>query len=378
MDTTRAKTATCPLYFLLLLSLPALLCNAAAKNLELIGWAGETYQPQDRVVRHGNSSSSSSHNSGAKQQWVQVLSWEPRAFVYHNFLSDAEAAHIIKLAAPQMKRSTVVGANSRGVVDGVRTSAGTFLRRNQDPIIAAVEQRLAMWSALPPSHQEEMQVLRYGPTNKYGPHLDGLERVASVLIYLVAPEEGGETAFPNSNGWLHPEMGEPTQGPFSDCAKGHVAYKPKRGDALMFYDLKPDYQTTDSNSMHTGCPVVKGVKWNAVKWLHGKPFRGNEYEETLTKPFTPLPDPGVCANLHEMCDTWAAAGECEKNEGYMRGGTSGQGICRLACKECTPCKPSDKECVTANRVAGGYLNFDEAELKLAEMGVAPGTILGHA
>ncbi|KAL6752051.1 hypothetical protein V8C86DRAFT_2764272 [Haematococcus lacustris] len=126
------------------------------------------------------------------------------------------------------------------------------------------------------------------------------------------------------------------------------------------------------------CPVVKGVKWNAVKWLHGKPFRGNEYEETLTKPFTPLPDPGVCANLHEMCDTWAAAGECEKNEGYMRGGTSGQGICRLACKECTPCKPSDKECVTANRVAGGYLNFDEAELKLAEMGVAPGTILGHA
>ncbi|GFH29666.1 uncharacterized protein HaLaN_28362, partial [Haematococcus lacustris] len=87
----RAKTATCPLYFLLLLSLPALLCNAAAKNLELIGWAGETYQPQDRVDRHGNSSSTSSHNSGAKQQWVQVLSWEPRAFVYHNFLSDAEA-----------------------------------------------------------------------------------------------------------------------------------------------------------------------------------------------------------------------------------------------------------------------------------------------
>ncbi|GFH26357.1 Fe2OG dioxygenase domain-containing protein, partial [Haematococcus lacustris] len=117
-------------------------------------------------------------------------------------------------------------------------------------------------------------VLRYGPTNKYGPHLDGLERVASVLIYLVAPEEGGETAFPHSNGWLHPEMGEPTQGPFSECAKGHVAYKPKRGDALMFFDLKPDYQTPDDDSMHTGCPVVRGVKWNAVKWIHGKPFNG--------------------------------------------------------------------------------------------------------
>ena len=30
-----------------------------------------------------------------------------------------------------------------------------------------------------------LQVLRYGPTNKYGPHMDGLNRVMSVLIYLV-------------------------------------------------------------------------------------------------------------------------------------------------------------------------------------------------
>ena len=30
-----------------------------------------------------------------------------------------------------------------------------------------------------------IQVLRYGPTNKYGAHMDGLGRVMSVLIYLV-------------------------------------------------------------------------------------------------------------------------------------------------------------------------------------------------
>jgi prolyl 4-hydroxylase len=143
--------------------------------------------------------------------------------------------------------------------------------------------------------------------------MDGLERVMSVLIYLIEPEEGGETAFPNSNGkcggwrgfggletrdsssccgvsdwvylihfncghagWLHPEMGEPAQGPFSPCARNHVAYKPKQGDALMFYDLKPDYRQGDPFSTHTGCPVIKGVKWNAVKWIHGKPFRGED------------------------------------------------------------------------------------------------------
>lgn len=29
------------------------------------------------------------------------------------------------------------------------------------------------------------QVLRYGPTNKYGPHIDGLERVLTVLMYVI-------------------------------------------------------------------------------------------------------------------------------------------------------------------------------------------------
>jgi hypothetical protein len=37
---------------------------------------------------------------------------------------------------------------------------------------------------------------------------------------------------------------------------------------------------------------------------------GDEYEKALKEPFSPLPDPGACVNLHEMCDQWAKAGEC--------------------------------------------------------------------
>ena len=32
------------------------------------------------------------------------------------------------------------------------------------------------------------------------------------------------------------------------------------GDALLFWDLKPD-GTMDSSAMHTGCPVLSGTKW---------------------------------------------------------------------------------------------------------------------
>jgi hypothetical protein len=107
--------------------------------------------------------------------------------VYHNFITDDEAEHIIKAAAPQvcelslrgsccssflrmcslvcpldlllqMKRSTVVGEGNKGVVNNIRTSQGTFLRRNFDPVISAIEKRLASWTHLPESHQEDMQV----------------------------------------------------------------------------------------------------------------------------------------------------------------------------------------------------------------------------
>lgn len=32
-----------------------------------------------------------------------------------------------------------------------------------------------------------------------------------------------------------------------------MAYKPKRGDALLFFDTTVDYKSIDQFSMHTGC-----------------------------------------------------------------------------------------------------------------------------
>lgn len=40
-------------------------------------------------------------------------------------------------------------------------------------------------------------------------------------------EEGGETAFPDSRHWAHPDL-PARMGPFSDCTEGGVAFKPKK------------------------------------------------------------------------------------------------------------------------------------------------------
>jgi hypothetical protein len=38
-----------------------------------------------------------------------------------------------------------------------------------------------------------------------------------------------------------------------------------KGNALLFWSLKPDSRSKDMASMHGGCPVLKGDKWSATK-----------------------------------------------------------------------------------------------------------------
>ena len=79
----------------------------------------------------------------------------------------------------------------------------------------------------------------------------------TVLMYLTTVDEGGETVFPNAD----KKMSGPE---WSDCAKKGLAVKAFKGDAVMFYSLKPD-GSNDPSSMHSSCPTTKGHKWSATK-----------------------------------------------------------------------------------------------------------------
>ncbi|OAY76723.1 putative prolyl 4-hydroxylase 3 [Ananas comosus] len=208
------------------------------------------------------------------EPWMEVISWEPRAFVYHNFLSKDECEYLIELAKPRMEKSTVVdSATGQSKDSRVRTSSGMFFRRGQDKIIRNIEKRIADFTFIPVEHGEGLQILHYEVGQKYESHYDyfldeyntknGGQRIATLLMYLSDVEEGGETVFPSAktNSSSLPYYNE-----LSECAKKGLSVKPKMGDALLFWSMRPD-ATLDPSSLHGGCPVIKGNKWSSTKWM---------------------------------------------------------------------------------------------------------------
>eukprot|EP00270_Netrium_digitus_P011014 TRINITY_DN3468_c0_g1_i1.p1 TRINITY_DN3468_c0_g1~~TRINITY_DN3468_c0_g1_i1.p1 ORF type:complete len:325 (+),score=62.34 TRINITY_DN3468_c0_g1_i1:88-1062(+) len=292
----------------------------------LPGWLGETH----RSIAGGVGGSTGSGLVRGSVDWsppksrVIQLSWRPRAFLYKNFLTAEECDHLISLARPKLSRSTVVGEGG-SVQNDIRTSYGMFIDKEHDDTVNTIEKKVAAWTFLPIENQEAMQVLRYNFGQKYESHYDyydvrdaqpGGRRYLTVLMYLSNVKKGGETVFPNS---------EPDKtfkdDTWSDCGKRGVAVKPKKGDALLFFSMKPD-ATPDPSSLHAGCPVIEGEKWSATKWIHEDAFD------------LPPRDPSVCVDENMECAHWASAGECQKNPDYMVGVGKTLGFCRKSCKVC--------------------------------------------
>jgi prolyl 4-hydroxylase len=208
------------------------------------------------------------------EQWMEVLSWGPRAFLFHNFLSKQECEYLITLATPHMEKSSVVDQQTgKSKYSGVRTSSGVFFRRGQDKVIRDIEKRIADYTFIPIEHGEGLHVLHYEEGQKYDAHFDyfadefntknGGQRMATVLMYLSDVEEGGETVFPAAKGNF---SSKPGWNEMSECGKKGLSAKPKMGDALFFWSMTPD-ATVDPSSLHEACPVIKGNKWSCTKWM---------------------------------------------------------------------------------------------------------------
>ncbi|KAI6690826.1 hypothetical protein NL676_027654 [Syzygium grande] len=204
---------------------------------------------------------------------------DPRSCPHHRE-SREECEYLVSLAKPRISKSTVVdGSTGKSMDSGVRTSFGMFLNRGQDKIVRAIEKRIADFTHIPVEHGEGLQILQYGHGQKYDAHHDyfsdpfntrnGGQRMATMLMYLSDVEEGGETVFPAAKANF---SAVPWWNELSECGKQGLSVKPKMGNAVLFWSMKPD-GSLDPASLHGACPVIKGTKWSAPKWMHVQEYK---------------------------------------------------------------------------------------------------------
>ena len=73
----------------------------------------------------------------------------------------------------------------------------------------------------------------------------GGRRLITFMMYLTDVELGGNTIFPYVG----------------------LSVKPTRGMALFWFNINSNMEVLRPQSLHMGCPVVRGSKWIANKWI---------------------------------------------------------------------------------------------------------------
>ena len=175
----------------------------------------------------------------------------PHPRVFRNVLSPGECDSLVQFTLGKMVDSEL-GVND---IDHTLRKSKTMWSEPEDHPVAHKIRRFSD-RVSPKGTPESIQIVRYGPGGHYKPHYDADEtpnnnqRLSTLIVYLTDNFIGGETHFPNID----------------------FTMKPRKGDALLFYNVDPKNRCLFENSLHAGKPVISGAKYIANQWVLHKPM----------------------------------------------------------------------------------------------------------
>jgi prolyl 4-hydroxylase len=299
-------------------------------------WMWYTFPTSQRIILNDITVEKNSHNKLTSPPPVEIecLSSSPKVFKVYNLLSDEECDELIQLGkARGLKPSsigygiddynpTVVDDDDEEqdetadidfimpIISDGRTSETVF--DNGKPLAIKIKKRISKLIRMPYDNSESyegIQILRYNVSKAYDLHEDyfladanwdmnfdvtdgGTNRYLTVMLYLNDVESGGETIFPLSPNRTETKVAAKNTNNFANnnntweqnltkiCQDiNTLTVKPTKGGALLFYSLDP-YSIPDKNSLHGGCPVLKGTKYAANIWVWSRP--NGFYEKECT------------------------------------------------------------------------------------------------
>jgi prolyl 4-hydroxylase len=175
-------------------------------------------------------------------------------FVVRDFLTKKECEEVIALIDKDRVPSGLLAPSAD---PEFRTSESCNLRIT-DKVNQQVEAKINALTGIPPRQGETIQGQRYAVGQQFKPHHDffyttepywpeqeksGGQRTWTGMVFLNAPESGGQTYFPKAN----------------------VRVTPRAGNLLLWNNLN-EYGEPNPYSLHTGMPVEAGVKYVITKW----------------------------------------------------------------------------------------------------------------
>lgn len=192
------------------------------------------------------------------------LSAEPRISVARGLLPVAACAWLIQRAQGRTRPAQTfdAGSGSARREAGRSNSAWALELADLDLVVLLARARIAATAGVPAGALEPIQVLHYAPGQVFDRHYDfldpeipgyaaeiarGGQRIATVLTYLNADYQGGETDFPLAG----------------------LRFRGEPGDGLLFANVDlagaPDRQT-----LHAGLAPTSGEKWLLSQWVRDR------------------------------------------------------------------------------------------------------------
>jgi len=243
---------------------------------------------------------------------VTALSDNPSVFRVANFMTAEEAEKLIHATTAGGYEPSTTGFNSDDIFYNETDRNSYQAQDDEGPLAMRIKRRAFDVLRLKFNERvaEGFSLLRYHPGEAYIPHTDwfdeeddekfnfwpdqgGTNRFVTFFLYLSDVEHGGWTVFPDTP--PAPDQIKPggPGGPryttrefrnsiginnktflgsmIKECeVENNLKIWPDKGSAIFFYNQSPE-GILDGATVHSACPVYKGVKYAANLWVWNQP-----------------------------------------------------------------------------------------------------------
>ena len=190
---------------------------------------------------------------------IRYESDDIQLYILENFLSATDCKTLNRLIDSNLRPSTITSGEDKS---GVRTSSTCDLGLVEHKCVQKVDAKIAKNLGINLAWSETIQGQKYEVSQEFKAHTDFFEpntkeyaefaseqgqRTWTFMVYLNDTPKGGETNF----------------------VKLDKAFAPKKGMAVIWNNLTAD-GSTNSTTMHHGCPVEEGTKYIITKWFRDK------------------------------------------------------------------------------------------------------------